>query len=109
MNLENKSASSKTIINIQKIKNTIKMWKKIRFLTGNFTNAQLQTLDIPEDETIGWNDIKEQRNLLFKTIDDPEVIEKLIIERNAVHLNQAEGTPLTIEPMISLIGTDSYI
>ena len=108
MNLENKSSSSKTIINIQKIKNTIKMWKKIRFLTGNFTNAQLQTLDIQVDKSIGWNDIKEQKNLLLKTIDDPEVIEKLIIERNAVHLNQAEGTPMTIEPMISLIGTDSY-
>ena len=108
MNLENKLASSKTIINIQKIEKIIKMWKKIRFLTGNITQAQLQTLDIPEDETIGWNEIKEQRNLLFKTIDDPEVIEKLIIERNAVHLNQAESTPLTIEPMISLIGTDSY-
>ena len=28
MNLENKSSSSKTIINIQMIKNTIKMWKR---------------------------------------------------------------------------------
>ena len=108
MNLANKSVSSKTIINIQKIEKTIKMWKKIRFLTGSITNAQLQTLDIPEDESIGWNEIKERKNLQFKTIDDPEVIEKLIIERNAIHLNQAEGTPLTIEPMISLIGTDSY-
>ena len=108
MNLENKSESSKTIINIQKIEKIIKMWKKIRFLTENITHAQLQTLDIPEDETIGWNDIKKQRNLLFKTIDDQEVIEKLIIERNTVHLNQAEGTPMTIEPMISLIGTDNY-
>ena len=69
MNLENKSVSSKTIINIQKIEKTIKIWKQIRFLTGNITHVQVQTLDIPEDESIGWNDIKEQRNLLFKTID----------------------------------------
>ena len=61
MNFENKLNCSKTIINIQKIKNTIKMWKNIRFLTGNFTNAQLQTLDIQVDKSIGWNDIKEQK------------------------------------------------
>ena len=30
------------------------MWKKIRFLTGKITNAQLQTLDIVVDESIGW-------------------------------------------------------
>ena len=39
--------------------------EKIRFLTGNFTNAQLQTLDIPVDESIGWNDIKEQKKITF--------------------------------------------
>ena len=77
-------------------------------MIGNFINAQLQTLYIPVDELIDWNDINEQNNLLFKTIDDPEVIDKLIIERNAVNLNQTEGTPMTIEPIMSLIGTDSY-
>ena len=52
--------------------------------------------------------MKEQKMLLLKAIDDSELIEKLIIERNDVHLNQAKGTPMTIEPMTSLIGTYSY-
>ena len=60
------------------------------------------------DESIGWNEIKEQKTLLSKTIDDQELIKELIIERNAVDLNQAEGTPMTIEPMTSIIGKDSY-
>ena len=47
MNLKNKSSSSKTIINIHKIENTIKIWKQICFLTGNNTNSQLQILGIP--------------------------------------------------------------
>ena len=108
MDLENKSSSSKTIINIQKIESTIKIWKWIQFLTGKNTNAQLHTLDIPMDESIGWNEIKEQKTVLSKTIDDQELIKKLIIENNAVDLNQVEGTPMTIEPMVSIIGKDSY-
>lgn len=53
-----------------------------------------------------WNYINEHHNLQFTTIDDPESIDKLSIERNAAHLNQAHGTPLTEEPPVSLI--DSF-
>ena len=42
-------------------------------------------------------------------MDDSELVEKLIIERNDVHLNQAEIILRTIEPMASLIEKDSYI
>ena len=33
---------------------------------------------------------------------------QVIAERNSNHLNQAQGTPLTIEPLLSQIGTDSF-
>ena len=36
-----------------------------------------------------WNDIKQTPNLLFKTVDDPEIMEQVIAERNSHHLNQA--------------------
>ena len=52
--------------------------------------------------------LKKTPNLQFKITDDPEIMEQVIAERNSHHLNQAQGTPLTIEPLISLIGTDSY-
>ena len=35
-------------------------------------------------------------------------MEQIIAERNSNHLNQAQGTPLTIEPLLSLISTDSF-
>ena len=35
-------------------------------------------------------------------------MEQIIAERNSHHLNQAQGTPLTIGPILSLIGTDSF-
>ena len=31
------------------------------------------------DETINWNDIKQQRSLQFTTIDDPEIMKEVII------------------------------
>ena len=68
----------------------------------------MQTIDIPIDETIKWNDIKKTPNLLFKTVDDPEIMEQVITERNSHHLNQAQGTPLPIASLLSLIGTDSF-
>ena len=58
MNIANKMASSSTIINIQKIEQVIIMWNKINYLTADNKNLSLQTIDIPADETIKWNDIK---------------------------------------------------
>ena len=65
-------------------------------------------MDIPVDETIKCNDNKKIPNLLFKTVDDPEIMKREIAERNSHNLNQAQGTPLTIEPLLSLIGTDRF-
>ena len=36
-------------------------------------------------------------------------MEQLVAERNSYHLDQVQGTPLTIESLLSLIGTDSFI
>ena len=83
------------------------MWNKINYLTSNKIKASIQTIDIPVDENINWNDIK-QLNLQFKTIDDPEIMEQVIVDRNSNNLNQARCTQLTIEPLLSLIGTDSF-
>lgn len=35
------------------------------------------------------------------------MVEKYIIKRNHCYLNQAQGTPCTIEPLQSLLGLDS--
>ena len=37
-----------------------------------------------------------------------QLIEKLMNKRNAHHLNWAQGTPFTIEPLLFLIGQDSF-
>ena len=54
--------------------------EKIRFLTGNRSKTEIQTIDIPIYITINWNNIKQQKNLQFTTIYDPEIIESIIIE-----------------------------
>ena len=84
------------------------MWRKIKYLTVTSTRTNLKKIDIPTDSSVPWNKIKENKNLQFKTIDDPILIDQLIADRNAHHLNQADGTPFTIEPLISLIGKDTF-
>ena len=83
------------------------MWKNINHLTSDKAKSSIQTIDIPVDENINWNDIKKTK-LQFKTIDDPEIMKHVIAERNSRHLNQAQDTPSTIEPLLSLIGTDNF-
>ena len=58
MNIENKVTNSSTIINIQKIEQVILMWKHINHLTSDKAKSSIQTIDIPVDENINWNDIK---------------------------------------------------
>ena len=39
---------------------------------------------------------------------DPESINNCLIQRNSAHLNQAQGTPFTVEPLSSLLQDDSF-
>ena len=68
----------------------------------------MKTVDIPVNGTVKWSDIKKDKSLKFKTIDDEEQIEKLVADGISNHLNQTEGTQITIEPFASLIETDNY-
>ena len=69
MNIENKLTSSLTIINIQKIEQVIIMWNKINYVTTkNNKHSSLQTIDIPMDENINWNDIKKHPTYCLKPL-----------------------------------------
>lgn len=108
MNIANKSSSEKTILNIQKIDQVIAMWRKIKYLTVTSTRINLKTIDILTDTSVQWNDIKSTKNIHFKIIDDPILIDQLIADRNANHLNQVDGTLFTIESFLSLVGKDTF-
>ena len=108
MNLENRNQYSNKILNIQRIKQTIKMWRTINYLTHHTKSSSLQTIDIPEDSSIQWNEIKKHKGLQFKTITDLEQIDKCIAKRNVHHLNQDQGSVFTIKPLKSLIDDDGF-
>ena len=46
--------------------------------------------------------------MIFKTISDPEQIDKYYAEKNTHHLNQAQGSAFTIEPLNRLIVEDIF-
>ena len=94
MDIENNETAKNTIININKIEQTMKMWKIIQFTTSKKTANSIQTIEIPTYPSISWNDIKGKKNFKFKIIDDPILIEDLIADRNYHHLNQSQDSPL---------------
>ena len=63
------------------------MWKNINLLTRNKNKLILQTIDIPDDTTIKWNDIKKINVGVFKTTDVSIRIDQLVAERKSYHLN----------------------
>lgn len=83
------------------------MWKVIQFTTSKKSAHSIQTIGIPTDPSISWNNIKGKKNITFKIIDDAILIEELIAYRNAHHLNQAQVSPFTVEPFRTLLGSDN--
>ena len=79
-----------------------------KFITSSTTNNNLKAIVIPTDNTLGWNDIKKHKNLDFKSIDDPQLIDGYFVEHNSHYLNQSNRIPSTIEPLQCLIGSNSY-
>ena len=53
MNIDQKKSSEKIIINLIKIEQIIKMWKKINHLTKPKHNNAIHTIDIPVDASVG--------------------------------------------------------
>ena len=105
--IENNKTAKNTIININRIEKTIKMWKIIQFTTSKKTTNSIQIIDIPTDLSISLNDIKGNKNVTFKKIDDLILIEELIADCNTHHLDQAQGSPFTVKPLRTLLVSDS--
>ena len=66
------------------------MWKVIQFTTSTKTNSSIQTIHIPNDTSIPWNNIKGKNNVEFKSIDNSTLIEELIEDHNSHLLNQEQ-------------------
>ena len=83
------------------------MRKVIQFTTCKKTNSYIQTIDILTDTSIPWNDKKGKKNVVFKTIDNHQLIEEVVVDRKSHHPNQAQDSYFTVEPLQSLLGSDS--
>ena len=90
MEIANNKTARNTIININKIEIIIKVWKVIQFTTSTKTNSSIQTIHIPNDTSIPWNNIKGKNNVEFKSIDNSTLIEELIEDHNSHLLNQEQ-------------------
>ena len=85
------------------------MHKSIRKYTPNKTKSNLKSILVPKDSTIKWNKIpKNFPSNQWKELHDPESINDCLIQRSLAHLNQAQGTPFTVEPLSSLLQDDSF-
>ena len=84
------------------------MHSTIRKFKTRYGQSNITYIDIPKDTSMDWNEIpKKLPTEEWERIEDPILVEKYIIERNKRHLNPAQGTPCTIEPLNSLLGLDS--
>ena len=80
------------------IETQVEMHSTIRKSKTRNGQSNITYIDISKDTSMDWNEIpitlpQEE----WKVIEDPLKVEIYIIERNRRHLNQAQGTPFTIE------------
>ena len=84
------------------------MWKTVKHFMKYLDSLTIQTITITEDRTIKWNDINSHKKLKITTVDDIELMNKYFAEKNIQHLNQVQYSPLTIEPLKSLLQSNSF-
>jgi len=90
------------------IETQVEMHSIIRKFKTRHGQSNITYIDIPKDTSMDWNEIpKNIPTEEWKRIEDPILVKKYILERNKRHLNQAQGTPCTIEPLKSLLELDS--
>lgn len=85
------------------------MWKRINARTINRNVTSSNTINILGDEAIASNDIRNDKNLRFRTIYNLELIDQHLASRNSQYLHQVHRPSFTIEPLKSLIGQDSFV
>ncbi len=86
-------AGAKAIRNIIKAEEKSKMWRKLRYVRGQ-DKTGLTSIMVPEnEEETNYKDCTE-----WISIDTPDEIEKILMERNQKHFGQAKGTWPTKPP-----------
>ena len=81
----------------------------IRSYSKQSDKSGIKYIDIPKDYSIDWNKIpKKTPPEYWERVTIPVEIEKYIIKRNKIHVHQALGTPCTVEPLVSLLGYNSF-
>ena len=91
---------------------TTEQQKEVHQHIGRFTNkkkaSNIKYIDIPIDTTISFDKIlKTLSDKDWRRLDQPEDIELCLNIRNSVHLHQVHDTTCTIDPLNTLLGTDS--
>ena len=84
------------------------MWKQIKFLTKTKHSSSLQTVDIPYESLIDWNNIKGRKDLKFKIIYNPDHINAIISTRKSHYLSQVQESPFTVKLMSTILGNNSH-
>ena len=104
---EENYAHARYLRNLISIESQQQMHAVIRSYTKDKVNSSLTYIDVPKDYPKNWNDVpKYLPATSLRRVDNIEEMEKIINERNVQHLQQAEGTPFTIEPLKTILGED---
>ena len=92
---DNDAKRTKAIKNMRTTERRNRMYQTIRNINHpNLNNGGLSYILVPKEDGS------------LERIDDVTLMNEALFERNRKHFAQADGTPCTREPMISLIGTN---
>ena len=107
--LDNNQKYVSYLSNLLIIEHQQQMHRSVKHNTKQQQSSGLKSIEIPLDTSIPRNSIPPSLpSEQWKTIHNPEEIDKVLTSRNKEHLLQSEGTPFTIVPLKDLLGSDSF-
>ena len=93
---ENLSTEAKRLKQIIKAEETKQLFRKLKYLRSKSSKSGLTRIMIPTNP-----DDDPKMCTSWKTINDPQEMESLLLARNQSHFGQAKGTPFAVDPLKS--------
>jgi hypothetical protein len=70
-------------------------WEKLRNIFNPKQRSGISNIEIPDRDANGQSTTDPNKAVTWKKINDPELVETSLLERNIIHFGQAEGTLFT--------------
>ena len=92
--LNGDQTSAKYLKRLKQCEDTARVFDRCRDARGLVAGGGFSSIQVPSDPSV-----HPKQATHWRTVDVPQEVERLLLERNRAHFGQAQGTPWTVPPL----------